>query len=198
MDNPNEVFNNTQNNYQPLNALIRAKSKIMATKNKPKSANTMQEIPQLDLHQNADASVQMQSPFEGKFKVSQEFGNYNPKLYQGVTADAKHHGVDFATPSGTQIKSPIAGNVEVGQNKWYGNYVKIKADDGTTIQFSHLSSVDDLLKQIDQKRQVLAGQLLGRSGNTGYSTGAHTDVMAWRGGQQIDPMTLSVFQNARL
>lgn len=203
--NPNEVFYNTQNDYQPLNALLRAKSSLMAAKNRPKSAENTQGTPQVETQANAvtagaqaSGSIGTQSPFDQKFRISQEYGNFNPKLYKGVTADSKHHGVDFATPSGTQIKAPIAGNVEVGQNKWYGNFVKIKADDGTEIQFSHLSSVDDLLKQIAQKQKVLAGQLVGLTGNSGYSTGPHVDVMAWRGGQRINPMTLDAFKNVAL
>jgi murein DD-endopeptidase MepM/ murein hydrolase activator NlpD len=197
MDNPNVVFNN-QPSMDPLKALLRAKANVIAKQNRPEVQ--MPEVPNLQSMpdvQTAGASAQLKSPFDQKFRVSQKYGNEST-LYRGVTKDSKHHGVDFATPEGTKIKSPIAGDVEVGQNKWYGNYVKIKAPDGTTLQFSHLSNVDDLLKQVEQKRQVLQGQLLGLSGNTGYSTGPHVDVMAWRGGQQIDPMTLSAIKNAAL
>jgi len=209
--NPNDILYSNQDNYEPLNALLRAKGSLAMAKNKQMAKirleqQNQQPMPSLPDGQTnavtagqiAGASVGMTSPFDQKFKISQGYGVSNPALYKGVTADAKHHGVDFATPSGTQIKSPIAGKVEVGQNKWYGNYVKIKADDGTEIQFSHLSSVNDLLKQIAQKQKVLAGQLVGLTGNTGYSTGPHTDVMAWQGGQRINPMTLSAFKNVAL
>jgi murein DD-endopeptidase MepM/ murein hydrolase activator NlpD len=173
MDNPNEVFSTNQGSYEPLNALLRAKGKLalvkrsQAQKSQETPVQSEPQMPQVELPQTANPSGQMTSPFDQKFRVSQGYDVSNPALYKGVTADAKHHGVDFATPEGTAIKSPIAGKVEVGQNKWYGNYVKIKADDGTEIQFSHLSNVDDLLKQIDEKQRVLAGQLVGLSGNTG-------------------------------
>lgn len=199
MDNPNTIFAQGNQTQNPFDAVLRAKADSM----KKRTDRVMPEVPNLEAMPdaqvaNGSATLSSDSPFGGKFRISQGYGVSNPKLYKGVTSDAKHHGVDFATPEGTQIKSPIAGDVEVGNNKWYGNYVKVKAPDGTTIQFSHLSNVDDLLKQIQTKKQVLAGQLLGLSGNTGYSTGAHTDVMAWQGGQQIDPLTLQAFQNARL
>jgi murein DD-endopeptidase MepM/ murein hydrolase activator NlpD len=196
MDNPNEIF--TKPDITPLKALLRAKANIAMQQKK--SEMQMPEVPALEKMTDsptAGGSAELQSPFDQKFKISQKYGN-DSTLYKGVTKDSKHHGVDFATPEGTKIKSPIAGDVEVGQNKWYGNYVKIKAPDGTAIQFSHLSNVDDLLKQIEQKKSVLQGQLLGLSGNTGYSTGPHVDVMAWQGGQQIDPMTLSAIKNAAL
>jgi len=206
MDNPNEIFNQPTPAGNPFEALLRNRARMAMqkmqqsrlTENNPQSPVEAPPTNAVTMGAQAGNSTGMTSPFDQKFRVSQGYGVSNPKLYQGVTSDAKHHGVDFATPSGTQIKAPISGNVEVGQNKWYGNFVKIKADDGTEIQFSHLSSVDDLLKQIAQKEKVLAGQLVGLTGNTGYSTGPHLDVMAWRGGQQIDPMTLSAFQNARL
>lgn len=209
--NPNEIFEIDQNSVDVPGALMRAKSNLMARRNKilqqkraeqeqaqPQPEPPTPIAPQKETPPALGTPLEGQSPFGGKYRVSQEYGVYNPKLYQGVTSDSKHHGVDFATPEGTQIRSPISGNVEVGQNKWYGNYVKIKADDGTEIQFSHLSSVDDLLKQVNQKINVLQNQIVGTTGNTGYSTAPHVDVMAWRGGQQIDPLTLSAFQNARL
>lgn len=197
MDNPNDIFYKGNPTESPFDAILRAKADMSFKKQKQIQVPEVPNLNKMIDAPIANSSAQLQSPFDQKFKVSQGYGNEST-LYRGVTKDSKHHGVDFATPVGTKIKSPIAGDVEVGQNKWYGNYVKIKASDGTTLQFSHLNSVDDLLKQIEQKKQVLAGQLLGLSGSTGYSTGPHVDVMAWQGGKMIDPMTLSAIKSAAL
>jgi murein DD-endopeptidase MepM/ murein hydrolase activator NlpD len=129
------------------------------------------------------------TPLEGKYGVSQNFGNYNPGLYSGRTPDSRHQGLDIATPEGTPVKSPFAGIVKTGESKDFGKFVEIRTQDGRIMRFSHLKNIDDLAMQLGSaSREIQAGQTLGFTGNTGYSTAPHLDVMYQQGGQWTDPL----------
>lgn len=129
------------------------------------------------------------SPLGEGYRISQEYGNYNPGLYQGRTAGARHMGLDVATPSGTLVKSPFSGIVKAGQSKDFGNFVEIRTQDGKLMRFSHLSSIDDLARRLGEAgEQIQAGQTLGLTGNTGHSTAPHLDIMYQQGGQWTNPL----------
>ncbi|HEU4676699.1 MAG TPA: M23 family metallopeptidase, partial [Motilibacteraceae bacterium] len=49
--------------------------------------------------------------------------------------------------------------------------------------YNHLSRIDVAVGQ-----QLSAGQVLGLSGTTGYSTGCHLHFEVWAGGQYVDPL----------
>lgn len=129
-------------------------------------------------------SVSDALPLKGKFKKTQDFGNVNPALYNGITKGSRHLGVDLATPQGTEVFAPTSGNVVYGQDKDWGNYAEMTLPGGTTVRFSHLSETGN-------NGQVKAGQRIAKTGNTGYTTGAHLDISARKNGQYIDPMTLA-------
>lgn len=81
----------------------------------------------------------------------------------------RHEGVDFVAPSGTPILA-AAGGVVVA-SEWhpeYGNMIDIDHGDGLKTRYAHASKA--LVKAGDLVRP---GQLIGRVGSTGRSTGAH-------------------------
>lgn len=101
--------------------------------------------------------------------------------YFGKTVDAKrlyvsgtHGGVDFGTPEGTPIKSALAGKVtdlEAVKTKsgcQYGKFVLVEHANGLSTIYGHLSQVS-----VSKGDSVSTGQVIGYSGNTGYSTGPH-------------------------
>ncbi|MBU6310720.1 M23 family metallopeptidase [Patescibacteria group bacterium] len=83
-----------------------------------------------------------------------------------------YNAVDIAIPVGTPVVASAPGTVTVarssGWNGGYGSYIVISHPNGTQTVYGHLSSVS-----IGQGQQVSQGQLIGYSGNTGRSTGAH-------------------------
>lgn len=98
--------------------------------------------------------------------------------------------VDFGLPSGTEVRAGFRGVVArtqtgcgVGNRDCgggFGNYVLLKATDGTCALHAHLSQVT-----VGPGQQVPRYTLLGRVGSTGWSTGAHLhydriDCGAWR------------------
>ncbi|AEX85963.1 hypothetical protein XO10_07755 [Marinitoga sp. 1135] len=79
-----------------------------------------------------------------------------------------HSGIDIALSEGLPIFSSITGKVvEVKKDKGYGIYVKIKAGKHYYI-FAHMSRADVVPGIIVKK-----GELIGRVGSTGISTGPH-------------------------
>ncbi|MEE4295073.1 MAG: M23 family metallopeptidase [Wenzhouxiangella sp.] len=98
------------------------------------------------------------------------------------TAPHAYHAVDIAMPVGTPIHAARAGVVmdreryfhQAGQDlERFGpraNFVRILHDDGTMAVYAHL---DYEGVAVFPGEQVERGQYLGRSGNTGYSSGPH-------------------------
>jgi murein DD-endopeptidase MepM/ murein hydrolase activator NlpD len=86
-----------------------------------------------------------------------------------------HNGIDFGVPTGTKITSALAGSV-VGTGNTdaisgcysYGKWALVKHGNGLTTLYAHLSSI-----AVSPGQEVSTGQLIGHSGNTGYSTGPH-------------------------
>ncbi|MFJ5922265.1 M23 family metallopeptidase [Kitasatospora sp. NPDC092948] len=80
-----------------------------------------------------------------------------------------HTGTDFAVSVGTPLLA--VGNSTVVSSGWagaYGNQVVLKLSDGRFAQYAHLSQLD-----VKAGQHVNAGDRIGKSGNTGNSTGPH-------------------------
>lgn len=110
--------------------------------------------------------------------VSQPYG-VNPQAYggQGMLID-RHNGVDWAMEEGTPIRASHSGTVfqvwdsaRMGYHG-YGTYVKVRQrlnpHDGIETVYGHLSRVI-----VHEGQDVRRGQLIGYSGNTGYSSKPH-------------------------
>ena len=101
-----------------------------------------------------------------------EFAKRNASVYGGR---AYHPGVDFGTPSGTQIKAPLAGTVRATGNtdavpgcySW-GKWTLIDHANGLATLYAHQS-----VQSVVPGQRVATGEVIGYSGNTGYSTGPH-------------------------
>jgi murein DD-endopeptidase MepM/ murein hydrolase activator NlpD len=106
----------------------------------------------------------MNAPYNGKFRVSQEFKG------------AAHDGLDLVGVDSKEIHSTINGVVEkagwenaLNHKQGFGLYVRIKKD-GTNEKyyFGHLSKVN-----VKAGQSVKIGQVIGVEGSTGKSTGSH-------------------------
>jgi uncharacterized protein YraI len=67
----------------------------------------------------------------------------------------------------------------------YGLYVIIKHADGYTTLYAHLSSIE-----VREGQEVRQGTVIGRTGNTGFSTGAHLHFEIRKDGTPLDPLGL--------
>ena len=105
--------------------------------------------------------------------VTQWFGA-NPSMYAQFGM-AGHNGVDYRAPEGTPVLAAHPGIVRVYDegSKGLGKYVKVTYIDGAgrqryTTYYAHLSA-----HKVTMGQRVTRGQVIGLSGNTGNSTGAH-------------------------
>ncbi|MCY7296840.1 M23 family metallopeptidase [Alteromonas sp. a30] len=137
-----------------------------------------------DMHAEHDDSYRYLAPFEqGK--------QFN--VIQGYNGGFTHHGseryaLDFGMPVGTPVHAAREGVVvdtaehnDLGggseEYSQYANYVIILHDDGTTGEYFHLMYQG---VEVDIGQYVQAGDLLGYSGNTGFSTVPHLHFAVYR------------------
>lgn len=87
-----------------------------------------------------------------------------------IYGTSKHHdGMDFAAPVGTSVYATGDGTVsQAGWNTGYGNTIDINHGYNYTTRFAHLSEI-----LVSPGQKVKRGDLIGKVGNTGKSTGSH-------------------------
>ena len=121
------------------------------------------------------------------YRISSKFSNarYHPilKRYRA------HHGVDYAAPAGTPVKSIGDGVVveRAFQRNGAGNYLKVKHNSVYTTTYMHLSKFGS---GIAKGTRVKQGQVIGYVGSTGLSTGPHLDFRVHKNNQPINPLTM--------
>ncbi|OFX15043.1 MAG: hypothetical protein A2V59_06270 [Armatimonadetes bacterium RBG_19FT_COMBO_69_19] len=94
-----------------------------------------------------------------------------------------HTGQDIAAPYGTPVQAASDGRVIY--TGWFGGYGKIVVvdhGDGVSTLYAHLSKI--LTRSGARLRR---GEVVGRIGSTGYSTGPHVHFEVRVNGRPIDP-----------
>ena len=72
----------------------------------------------------------------------------------------------------------------VGRNtKWYGNYVMLIHSSNLSTLYAHFTSV-----AVSPDSYVSKGQIIGYSGNTGFSSGPHLHFEVRSNGIPVDPL----------
>jgi murein DD-endopeptidase MepM/ murein hydrolase activator NlpD len=87
----------------------------------------------------------------------------------GWRSGRPHHGIDLAANSGENIYASSQGTVT--HSGWYGGYgnmILIDHGDGVRTLYGHCSSL-----LVSPGQTVKKGQVIGKVGNTGHSTGPH-------------------------
>ncbi|MCL6478922.1 MAG: peptidoglycan DD-metalloendopeptidase family protein [Peptococcaceae bacterium] len=95
-----------------------------------------------------------------------------------------HPGIDIGASYGAPVGAAESGTVT--RAGWYGGYgkcVDISHGDGVVTRYGHLSSIN-----VQVGRKVSRGQLIGKVGSTGYSTGPHLHFEVMVNGRRINPM----------
>lgn len=101
---------------------------------------------------------------------------------------ANHQGVDYRARYGTPVYAVANGTVSTaGYHGGWGNEVQIKHPSGLSTQYAHLSSIS-----VRQGQSVRKGQIIGRVGSTGRSTGAHLHFGLLKGRSFINPTNLKM------
>lgn len=133
---------------------------------------------------------------DGKFKLN--LASFNPGEWSYPLPDAKvisrygsrggrrHTGVDIKTKPNDEILAAFDGVVTMSQVYYaYGNYIKIKHDNGLETIYSHNSK--NFVKVGDR---VKAGQVIGLTGRTGRATTPHLHFECRINGRAFDPANI--------
>lgn len=121
------------------------------------------------------------SPLGGRF--SSFFGRRRHPVYRGNRYHF-HNGIDIAARYGTLVGAARGGRVTfTGWNGGYGKAVIITHDNGYRTLYGHLSRI-----MVQRGQKVKKGQLIGRVGSTGLSTGPHLHFTLWHNGTLLNPM----------
>jgi murein DD-endopeptidase MepM/ murein hydrolase activator NlpD len=141
-----------------------------------------------ELGPGTDGAPRLAMPVIGR--ASSGYGMRNDPIKH---AEINHPGFDLAAPTGTPVTAAAGGTVvHAGPAGTYGNLVTIRHDNGFETRYAHLSAVD-----IKEGARVEPGQLIGKVGTTGYSTGPHLHFEVRHDGQAIDPAPLLPLNSSR-
>ncbi len=128
---------------------------------------------------SAISSIPLETPLENA-SMSSNFGSRTDPFLGSI---AFHAGVDFRAPSGRPVAATGAGRVIVaGRNGGYGNLVEIDHGKGVTTRYAHLSKID-----VKVGDRVEVGDIVGRVGSTGRSTGPHLHYETRVNGAAVNP-----------
>ncbi|MCE5204686.1 MAG: peptidoglycan DD-metalloendopeptidase family protein [Porphyromonadaceae bacterium] len=121
------------------------------------------------------------------FRISSKFSN--ARFHPVLKRYRPHHGVDYAAPSGTPVKTVGDGVVieKSYQRGGAGNYLKIKHNNAYSTTYMHLSR---FAKGIQKGTHVRQGEVIGYVGSTGLSTGPHLDYRVYKNNQPINPLKM--------
>lgn len=110
----------------------------------------------------------MRYPFDGEYGISDDYQAH-------VERGSKAPGVDFKTPTGTEIKAAAGGRVIMaGHTERSGYFIRLGHPDELETLYCHL-----LEHLVRTGQRVSAGQRIGRSGSSGHSTGPHLHFAVW-------------------
>ncbi len=136
----------------------------------------------LDQLQDGVIAIPSDKPIRTQVSFTSGFGVRSDPFRGGA---AMHPGIDLSGPHGTPIYATAEGTVlRAGWNSGgYGNLVEVDHGRGITTRFGHLSAI--LVRPGDR---ITRGQLIGRMGSTGRSTGNHLHYEVRIDGRAVNPI----------
>jgi len=125
-------------------------------------------------------AVPVRKPVAGEVDMSSPFG---VRLDPFLGRPAIHTGIDLRGETGEPVHATAAGRVSIaGREGGYGNMIEINHGNGLATRYGHLSQIDVRVGQT-----VRIGDIIGRIGSTGRSTGPHLHYETRINGEAVDP-----------
>ncbi len=114
------------------------------------------------------------------YRISSEFSS---RISPITGKRENHNGIDFAAPGGTNIYAAADGKVVDSRysNSW-GNVIQIDHGDGIVTLYAHCS-----YRAVQVGQIVKRGQVIGKVGSTGWSTGNHLHFTVYKQGVAQNP-----------
>lgn len=118
-------------------------------------------------------------PLNGQ-RISSDFGTRTDPFHGNAR---KHNGLDIAAAYGSLVYATADGVVtHSGWNGSYGILIKISHINNYETRFAHLSAV-----AVQKGQRIRKGQIIGKIGSTGRSTGPHLHYEVRRNGTPLNP-----------
>jgi murein DD-endopeptidase MepM/ murein hydrolase activator NlpD len=135
---------------------------------------------QIDRYTQALVTVPVRKPVMGEVDMSSPFGiRTDPFLGR----PAMHTGIDLRGETGEPAHATASGRVTIaGREGGYGNMVEINHGNGLATRYGHLSEIDVKVGQT-----VRIGEVIGKIGSTGRSTGPHLHYETRVDGEAVNP-----------
>jgi murein DD-endopeptidase MepM/ murein hydrolase activator NlpD len=125
----------------------------------------------------------LKSPLKFEPRITSRF-SYS-RRHPVLNIRRAHLGVDYAAPVGAPVVAVSNGTVtRAGWSGDAGRLVAVRHSSGYESMYLHLSSVAVRVGQ-----RVSQGELLGRVGSSGLSTGPHLDYRLRKNGTYVNPLT---------
>jgi len=135
---------------------------------------------QVDRYSRTLVAVPVRKPVIGDVDMSSPFGM---RMDPFLGRPAIHTGIDLRGDIGEPVRATASGHVSIaGREGGYGNMVEINHGNGLATRYGHLSQIDVKVGQF-----VRIGEVVGRIGSTGRSTGPHLHYETRVNGEAIDP-----------
>ncbi len=114
--------------------------------------------------------------------------DYGPRVNPITKKREIHQAIDIVAPWGTEVRASAQGKVvSAGWKSAYGLMVKINDGHGYETVYGHLSRI-----MVKEGQWADKGEVIGRVGSTGHSTGPHLHFEVWSEGKTVDPLGLMV------
>lgn len=114
-------------------------------------------------------------------RITSSFGS---RVHPIFLTPRMHTGIDYGSSSGTAIRAAANGKViYAGRYGGYGNATIVDHGGSLATLYAHQSSI-----LVDEGQRVTKGQVIGRVGSTGFSTGPHLHFEVRVSGSPVDPM----------
>jgi murein DD-endopeptidase MepM/ murein hydrolase activator NlpD len=125
-------------------------------------------------------AVPVRKPLPGEIDTTSGFGM---RMDPFLRTPAMHTGLDFRGEYGEPVHATAAGTVtQAGWSGGYGKMVEVDHGNGFATRYGHLSSID-----VEVGQSVRLGQVVGKLGSTGRSTGPHLHYETRIDGDAVDP-----------
>jgi murein DD-endopeptidase MepM/ murein hydrolase activator NlpD len=135
---------------------------------------------QIDRYRHTLVAVPVRKPLIGEIHMTSPFGKRMHPLLGRLSI---HAGIDLRGGVGVPVRATATGKVTIaGRQGGYGNIVEISHGNGFATRFAHLSEISVKIGQV-----VRIGEMVGRIGSTGRSTGPHLHYETRVNGEAADP-----------
>ena len=135
---------------------------------------------QVDRLTRSLAALPVRKPLAGELDFSSGFG---VRMDPFIRSPAMHTGLDLHSETGEGVRATANGTVTAaGWSGGYGKAVDIDHGNGFSTRYGHLSAID-----VHVGQSVKIGQIVGKVGTTGRSTGPHLHYETRVWGEAVDP-----------